>query len=396
VRRPGRSRGSAASSIGARLSAAAALLLCVAGCSLISVRSPERPLSSRDLNARILTREFSYHFIAVVAQCADDIGAHDSDPEVLANALRWKIGAAAESQRAATRLAPMMALLDTWALAAQMQQFLSPGQPGGALLGSRQEVALTAASELSAGAEDLARRLIAASEFAQYQQFVASYTREHPLRDLQFVRASVVQLWSQKSGADSRLVDSVGTIAEAMEDVSDRTRLASESLTLQTIWRTELALREAGYSRSDIRAALERLDQRLAKVSAAAESAPQLVHGALADVRESVIDVLHQVDSSTAAILETLRTERIALATDVHTERQAMLTAADAGRQAIARDAARIADQVVKSAGEQARHLVREVLLLLIVLAIVVLGLPFAAGYVVGRARAGRIAADGR
>jgi len=396
VRRPGRSRGSAASSIGARLSAAAALLLCVAGCSLISVRSPERPLSNRDLNARILTREFSYHFIAVVAQCADDIAAHDSDPEVLANALRWKIGAAAESQRAATRLAPMMALLDTWALASQMQQFLSPGQPGGALLGSRQEVALTAASELEAGAEDLARRLIAAREFAQYQQFVASYTREHPLRDLQFVRASVVQLWSQKSGADSRLVDSVGTIAEAMEDVSDRTRLASESLTLQTIWRTELALREAGYSRSDIRAALSQLDERLAKLSAAADSAPQRVHEAVADVRESVIDLLQRVDASAASILEALHSERAALAADVRREREAVVLAADAERTALARDAARIADQVVKSSGEQARKLAREVLLLLIVLAIVLLGLPFAAGYLVGRARAARSAADER
>jgi hypothetical protein len=396
VRRPGRSRGSAASSIGARLSAAAALLLCVTGCSLISVKSPERPLSSRDLNARILTREFSYHFIAVVAQCADDIAAHDSDPEVLANALRWKIGAAAESQRAATRLAPMMALLDTWTLASQMQQFLSPGQPGGALFGSRQELALTAASELDAGAEDLARGLIAAGEFAQYQQFVASYTREHPLRDLQFVRASVVQLWSQKSGVDSRLVDSVGTIAEAMEDVSDRTRIASEALTLQTIWRTELALREAGYSRSDVRAALSQLDERLAKLSAAADSAPQRVHEAVADVRESVIDLLQRVDSSAASILETLHSERAALAADVRGEREAVVLAADAERTALARDAARIADQVVKSSGEQARHLAREVLLLLIVLAIVLLGLPFAAGYLVGRARTGRIAADGR
>src|SRR5258707_13670886 len=98
------------------------MLACVAGCSLISLKSPERPLSSRDLNARILTREFSYHFIAVVAQCADDIAAHASDPEVLANALRWKIGAAAESQGAAPRLAPRMALLDTWPLASQMRQ----------------------------------------------------------------------------------------------------------------------------------------------------------------------------------------------------------------------------------------------------------------------------------
>jgi DNA-binding transcriptional MerR regulator len=174
-----------------------------------------------------------------------------------------------------------------------------------------------------------------------------------------------------------------------MEDVSERTRIASEALTLQTIWRTELALRESGFSQSEIRAALKRLDERLARVSAAAENAPQLLHEAVADVRQSVIDVLDQIDSSTTSILKALQTERIALAADVHTERQTMLMAADAGRQAIAQDAARIADQVVKSAGEQARALAREVLLLLIVLAVVVLGLPFAAGYLVGRARPG-------
>jgi DNA-binding transcriptional MerR regulator len=381
VTRPQRSPDSAASSIRARLFAAAAVLLCVAACSLVTVKSPERPLSSRDLNARILTREFSYHFIAVVAQCADDVAANESDSEVLANALRWKIGAAAESQRAATRLAPMMALLDTWALASQMQQFLSPGRPGGALFGSRQELALTAASELDEAAEDLARRLLAAGEFAQYQQFVATYAREHPLRNLAFVRTSVVELWSQRTAAGVRLVDSIGTIPEAMEDVSERIKITSDALALQTIWRTELVLRESGYSQSDIRAALRQLDERLAKVSAAADSAPQLLHQAVADVRRSVDDLLHQVDSSAASILETLRTERAAV-----------VMAADAERQAISRDAARIAAQVVKSSGEQARALAREALLLLIVLAIVVLGLPFAAGYLVGRARSARIA----
>jgi hypothetical protein len=384
---PGPGKTVTRSSIRARLFAAAAVLACVAGCSLVSLKSPERPLSSRDLNARILTREFSYHFIAVVSQCADDIAANDSDPEVLANALRWKIGAAAESQRAATRLAPMMALLDTWALASQMQQLLSQGRAGGALFGSHQEAALTVASELDEGAQDLARRLIAPGEFGQYQQFVATYTREHPLGNLEFVRASVVELWSQKSGAGARLVDSIGTIPEAMEDVSDRMKIASDALTSQTLWRTELALRESGYSRSDIRAALRQLDERLAKVSAAAESTPQLVQQAVTDVRHGLVDLLHRVDATAASILETLRTERAALSADVRTEREAVVMAADAERQAIARDAAGIAEQVVKSSGEQARYLAREVLLLLIVLAIVVLGLPFAAGYFVGRAR---------
>ena len=54
------------------LGCAAVLLLGAAGCSLISVKSPERPLSVRDLNARILTRELSSQFVAAVARCAGD------------------------------------------------------------------------------------------------------------------------------------------------------------------------------------------------------------------------------------------------------------------------------------------------------------------------------------
>ena len=41
----------------------------------------------------------------------------------------------------------------------------------------------------------------------------------------------------------------------------------------------------------------------------------------------------------------------------------------------------------MKSAGEQLRYLAGEVLGLLIVLAVIVLGLPFAAGYLLGRTR---------
>jgi len=64
------------------------------------------------------------------------------------------------------------------------------------------------------------------------------------------------------------------------------------------------------------------------------------------------------------------------------------LTAAvDVQRQALAADAGRLADQVVRTSGEEVRHLTRQALLLLIVLALVVLGLPFAAGYLTGRAR---------
>jgi hypothetical protein len=63
----------------------------------------------------------------------------------------------------------------------------------------------------------------------------------------------------------------------------------------------------------------------------------------------------------------------------------------DVQRKAFAQDIAKVADQIVQSSGEQVRQLAREVLLLVILLIVVVLGLPFAAGYLVGRGRRGPV-----
>ncbi len=93
-------------------------LLCVvlAGCSLVSLKSPERPLSQRDLDARLLTRELEARFVADVARCTQDMLSAESDARVHDNALRWQLAAVAESRRAATRSTPMMSLVDSWAL----------------------------------------------------------------------------------------------------------------------------------------------------------------------------------------------------------------------------------------------------------------------------------------
>jgi len=378
-----------------RLPACTAALLAVGGCSLLSFKSPERPLSTRDLNARILTRELSGEFVAAVTRCADDVAASENDAAVLENTLRWEIAAVGASRRAATRMAPMMSLLDTWALAAQMQAFVAAGAPGGALFGAHQEAVEALTGKYAEDSQALARRLLPARELADYQRFVADYARDYPLRDLNFARPSVVELWSREKSADTRLVDSLGTIPEAMADASDRLEIYGETVPTQVMRRTQLALREAGYSQGDLQSALRTLDARLARLSAVAESAPQLVHEAEAEVRQSLREVLERLDASSVRMVAAVRSERAALFTDLQSEREAVLAAVDTQRKALIVDAARIADQVVKSSGEQVRYLAGEVLALLIVLAAVVLGLPFLAGYLLGRARAGRAARSG-
>jgi hypothetical protein len=71
---------------------------------------------------------------------------------------------------------------------------------------------------------------------------------------------------------------------------------------------------------------------------------------------------------------------------DLRSEREATLLAVDAQRRALTSDAARIANDLVVSSGDQARRFAREAM----VLVILVLGLPFVAGYLVGRARQAR------
>ena len=79
----------------------------------------------------------------------------------------------------------------------------------------------------------MARRLIAPREFPRYQQFVDSYTRAHPLQDLDFMRASVVELWSQSSPADVKLVDSLGTIfMHGQMPANMRTAIVNHVMTL--------------------------------------------------------------------------------------------------------------------------------------------------------------------
>ncbi len=373
-----------------RLLACGVLLLTVAGCSLLTLKSPERPLAPRDLNARILTRELSMQFLAAVSRCADDIAATEHDPQVLDATLRFEIGAVAESRRAATRMAPLMSLLDTWALAAQLEAFTAPGAPGGALFGAHQTAVRDLAANFADDAQGLAQRLLTPQELATWQAFVAQYAREHPLADLSFARVSVIELWSRAQKGGTPLIDTLGTIPEALADASDRLEIYGDTVPPQLLRATQLALRQSGYAQGDVQAALRRLDERLERLTAVAESAPELVRGAEGEVRASLREVLERLEASSRAAGETLHAERTALFADLQGERQAVVAAVDAQRKALAEDAARVSAGVVKDAGAQLRDLAAEVLLLLIVLAVVVLGLPFVAGYLVGRARGAR------
>ncbi|HEY6823444.1 MAG TPA: hypothetical protein VI195_03320 [Steroidobacteraceae bacterium] len=363
------------------------ILASFAGCSLVSIKSPEKPLSTRDMNARILTRELTTHFLEANTRSADLILASEADPVVIEHTLRWELGVIDTSRQAETQLAPLMSLLDTWALALQLQAFVSAGAPGAKLFGTHQPVLRAITDKYADDVTSLAHTLLTARELTEYQSFVTGYVRDHPLQDLRFARPSVPTEWSRAKGGESSLLDEVGTIPQALADTAQRLQIYGDTVPQQAVRRSQLALRESGYTPSDLRTALARLDERLDRLTAVAEGSPELVRDAEAQLRESLRELMHQLDSSVRATTAALHSEREALFTEIQEEREAVLAAVDVQRKALSADAGRIGDQLVRTSGAEVRRFTREALLLIIALSVVLLGLPFAAGYLVGRAR---------
>ncbi len=358
------------------------VLFCMlSGCSLLTIKSPEIPLTPQEQEARLLTRDYAAHFANVVVRTIDD-ASKNSPPSVSAQALRLKLDSVSEVTRASTGLSAVGSLLDTWAFALQLRDFLVTGA-GEALLGPAQPDVRREVTQLAAEADDLGHKILA-GDYAHYRQFVADYVERNPLGRVDFVRPSILADWVADPHEHNPL-RSAGTVAQALGDVSDRLRIYGERIPNITLWQAEVALDRAGFDDAAYRNALHDLDAQLARISTLAETSPRLAHEAIGELRADLHASSDRLDGAWLETLRTLHTERAALAQDIAGERASLVTAFDQQRIQLSADADRIVARSVETSWEQARKLVREALLLLIVLTVLVLGLPFGAGYLVGR-----------
>jgi hypothetical protein len=354
------------------------------GCSLLSIKSPEIPLTAREQEARLLTRDYAAHFAATITHLIDEAQYADADSAIKAQALRLKLGAVTEITRASTGLSPIGSLLDTWAFAAQFRDFLTSGS-GANLLGSAQSDVRLGAGLLAVEADELARR-VTDHDYDRYHAFVLSYAERYPLQSPDLVRPSVLSAWVIEEH-DKNPLREVGTVAQALGDVSDRMRIYSEWIPSMSLWQAEIALHRAGFDDASYRTAFRNIDAQLERISKLADTSPQLAHEAIAELRNSLRASSDRLDVSWMQMIRTLRAEREALAANIATERQSVTAAFDTQRARISADAAQITAQALDISWRELHKLVREALLLTILLALVLLVLPFVAGYLVGRRR---------
>jgi len=363
-----------------------ALAVSLAGCSLLTIESPAKPLPERDLNARLLTRDFALVLIAAVTRAADEISA--SSPERELDTLRWKINASSEIRQAVTQTAPLVGLLDAWTFTLQMQEFFVSGA-GRELFGEQQSIASDVCNELAFEIERIATALLNGAELARNRAFVRNFVAANPLADTRFDRQSVLAAWTRENATSDSLIATVGTAPEVMSDIADRMRLYGEQLPSQVGWRTELALRESGYEAADLRAAIESIDRELAALSTTVGAAPERLQENIEQIRESLHALADRFDASMQLAMSSLRDERVAIADLVDRERLAFAEIMDRQRAALAADAAGIVSEVTERSWRHARGLAREFAFYYLIVLLLLLGLPFVAGFALGRAKRG-------
>ncbi len=369
----------------------AASLLC--GCKLVEITMPGEPLSKQDVALRSQTREFATIAATTIEQVAGVMERDSKDPAILTRAAQWKIGAIGSLRKASLRTTPTLALLETWSLSRQMTLFLDQG-PGATAFGPYQEMVKTNVLALQSRASNSAKLLLSAGDFKQMSEFVEDYAIQYPIKDFSFEREPAVGRWLDFRGN----VDATpaGTTSEALSDLADRIQIVAQHVPDEVRWRVGMESKQMEGAMMRAGVTLERVDTALKRIAEAAASSPTTISNAVQELREGFLPVLDRFEKQWGTTLGTVHLEREALTKSLAVEREAVLKAVDQQRTAltqtvdqqraaIMQDVHKLTTDTIEQSMQQVRGLVRDVLFYAVLLAVVILGIPFFLGVWVGR-----------
>ena len=379
------------------------LSIVLSGCSLLEVKldSQTTPLTQQELNARLMTREYAKLFFTQVEDSADLIAQSYPADDTLHQSyvLLWKIHAEQGLQQAAYQTSPMSALIDTWVFTAQMNQFYAEGE--GADLFTVGHAVNTARS-LDQEAEKLAKGVLSSSDFKKSKAFVAEFVASNPFKDLTFRSTPAYREWLAYLGKDeSQIVQSLGTMPEAMSDASDRLSLMADQTPKLMSWKAELVAMNSSLTGEDLSMTLESLRQTSASMQDFIENNPEYMQTLASIMSAEMQPLLNDLSDKTDQKLAMLSDERVALEKMVTREREALVQMIEKERLEIAgivtserelftQDLDRVSQEVVVLAIDKLMELIKGVIIYFILFILVVFFAPLGIGYWLGKRTANK------
>ncbi len=363
------------------------LLIFINGCELISVNidSGTTPFSQRDLNIRLLTREFAAQYFKETEKGADAIISESKSKNQYNQAILWKIYAIEGMQLSVFRVSPEAALLDAWIFANQVNQYFTEGL-GQKIFGKEQYIAVDTSLFLSKKIESLAKGLLSKNDFNKMNTFVKKFAEEHLFTEYLFTRTPAFQEWLKYQGIEeSEAVSTSGTMPEALSDLSDRlSNISSVSPKILT-WKAEFIANNSALNADSFNATLEGINQASEKFQDYVINNPEYMRMLAVEMGEVLNPIIENVDKQTDEKLLLLSDERKALEILIERERIAIGLMVAVERQNITKGLDTIAQNVLEKAIGELTQLITSILIYLIIFIIVIFFAPFALGYFIGK-----------
>ncbi|USD66076.1 chemotaxis protein [Vibrio sp. SCSIO 43136] len=359
----------------------------LSACSLLEVKfdSQTTPLTQQELNMRILTREYAKSFFSQVEDSAERISrlyeSNDKQPQT--DLLLWQIYALEGMQNSAYQVSPTAGLIDTWVFTLQMEHFFNTGA-GQDLFAS--DDAKQTSKALTEQVEKLAKRILGEQAYLSSRTFVHEFARSHPFDEIWFRRSPAFNDWLKYQNIDeSEAVSTLGTMPEALGDVSDRLSLVSEQTPKIMAWKAELIAMHSTVSGEKLNQTLDSITQTSYKFQDFVENNPEYMQHLAQQMGKELQPLLKDLNSMTSEQMAKLSQEREAFDQMVERERTEIALVVAEQRTLMTEDLEKLSKEVVALALQELTKLIKGVLIYFILFVLVIFFAPFGLGYFVGK-----------
>ena len=360
-------------------------IIVMQSCSLVKIESDQVPLSTTDLNTRLLTQSFVSDAASRVEKAADSILDYSSDINLQTKSLQWKINTLSSFRKVGFQTSPKLALIDSWTLMIAAEKYFSKKTVMDSFNPFDQLVYNTAKKNLEQ-IDKIAKHLLSETDYIKLKEFAKNYAAKYPQKDLSFYHNPVREEYQKFSRMpDSLSMQTVGTLSEVVADLTNKLTYASENTGKQIQWNTELMLKRNGIDSLKIKQVSDSLGIKFNKLVLLAEESPDLFKKALGDFQSDLTIFNERLNGSIIYSMNHLSQEREIVANALKEERIALDSIILRERIALAKEAEVLGVQLLDNSMNHLKDIIKTVLGYLIILLAVIIFLPFLIGYYTGK-----------
>jgi hypothetical protein len=338
----------------APLSIAALLLVSCASIPTQSEFMKEQGVKVSSEAIRMRLRAEAIPFTGLMEQAANEASAASSDPAVKRRTLVWKVNVIPAMYRTLFNQRPLIALLDTWALFVQAEQYLESDE-GKKAFGPGAATVLATTRELEGRLLEILRWAAPEKDPGALRAKIEGWAVKHPVRITFATRDSIEQyLVTLAPSEELSAFAVVGQLNEDMNGMIGRIDFLPVMVPNLAMWKAELAYVDLVEPRMEdamarAGAALERVDAMIAWLGTA---------GLDGFADEQRIQIMRAVAAERIEIERIVATQRGEIQVFVEKERAEIAAMVQKERAAVMADAQRLTDHATAEATRSAKEVV--------------------------------------